>query len=145
MPACSSPIISEIGPRFPRRSAARVMAALLGAALLAACAATNIPQPTQKSVEYGGRNGQATTLASLKHGRTLYVGRCGSCHALHQPSEFPASEWPKLVEGMAVNGQLNEDQRRDITAYLVAVAAQMQDTTQAPPPARPGSAPSATP
>lgn len=114
------------------------LAAFAGAALLAACAGTNVPQPTAKSLEFAQRNGQNTTLASLKHGRTLYVGRCSACHSLHQPREYAAGNWPRLVEGMAVNAQINVDQERDITAYLVALAAELRDSAQAPPLTRPG-------
>jgi hypothetical protein len=127
-------------------SSLAALAASAAAALLVSCAGNAVPQPTAKSVEFAERNGQNTSLASLKHGRTLYVGRCSACHALHQPREFKAESWPQIVQGMASNAQLNVDQERDVTAYLVAVSAQALDTAQAPPPSRPGpSAPSPYP
>lgn len=109
------------------------LAAALGALLWACAGAPPAPQPTAKTVELAGRNGQVTSLAALKHGRTLYVGRCGECHELYRPSAYSPQSWPGLVDQMTVNAELSEDHRRDITAYLVAASAESRDTGRTAP------------
>ena len=122
-PGFSSPSISRINTGWA--DAATVALAFL----LSACAGSRaIPEPNAKHLEFAERNGYATTLVSLKNGRRLYVNRCSSCHTLHNPSAFSAKEWPTLVQDMATNAEINEDQVRDITRYVVAVAAAAQDT-----------------
>jgi cytochrome c5 len=122
MPDCSFPSISE----FAR--AAALTAAF--AAVLSGCAGSGaVPAPTAKNVEYAGRNGQVTTLATLKVGRKLYIGRCSACHNLKNPKSLAPAEWPEMVERMASNAKLTPDQQRAVTQYLVSVSAAAHDTT----------------
>jgi hypothetical protein len=123
MPGCSSPSTS-------RPSAAFGAAALI---LLAGCAGSGaIPAPTAKNVELAGRNGQVTTLQTLKVGRSLYIGRCGACHSLKEPGYLVPADWPEMVERMADNAKINGDQQRAITQYLVSVSAAVHDSAAAP-------------
>ncbi len=114
------------------KPAAAAIAAAGFAALLCGCAGSvQVPAPTAKNVEYAGRNGQATTLEALKVGRSLYVGRCSACHSLKDPKELAPGEWPEMVERMASNSKLTEDQQRAVTQYLVSVSAIAHDTSGA--------------
>lgn len=110
------------------RKAAFGYLALSCALALAGCAggARAIPDPTAKHLEYAEKNGYPSTLPSLKNGRKLYVNRCANCHTLHNPTAFQAKDWPAIVQDMASNAEINEDQVRDITRYLVAVSGSAQ-------------------
>ncbi len=132
MPACFSPSTStSLG------SAAAFAAAVL---FLSGCAGTSkVPVPNAKHVEIAGRNGQVTTLGTLKVGRSLYIGRCGACHSLKEPGFLPPSDWPEMVGRMAENAKINEDQQRAITQYLVAVSAALQEGSAVPPSVPPAS------
>lgn len=102
----------------------RLSALPLAGALLLGCAGTRaVPEPTAKHVEYSEKGGFPATLPSLRNGRKLYVNRCSGCHTLHAPAAFPSREWPQIVLDMQSNAELNEDQARDVTRYLVALAA----------------------
>lgn len=129
---CSFPSISEVS-----RVRAGFFPALAATALLiAGCAGSgSIPAPTAKNVEYAGRNGQVTTLAALKVGRSLYIGRCSSCHSLKAPAALTPADWPEMVQRMADNAKLTEDQERAITQYLVSVSGLAHDSTATPGPA----------
>lgn len=103
------------------------------ALVLAGCAGTgNIPHPTAKNVEYAGRNGQVTTISTLKVGRKLYISRCSSCHGLKEPGALTPADWTEMVARMADNAKINPDQQRAITQYLVGVSAAMHDTSSVP-------------
>jgi hypothetical protein len=107
------------------------------ALLLAACAGgARFPEPTAKHLEYAERSGFPSTLPSLKNGRRLYYNRCSGCHELHAPAAYTAAQWPTLVQDMAENAEINENQIRDITRYLVAVSAASAPPAP-PPPANP--------
>lgn len=127
MPDCSFRSTSEI----LKAGAALVAATILA---LAGCAGgiSAIPIPTAKNVELAGRHGQPTTLPALKVGRSLYISRCGSCHSLHKPGFLVPADWPEMVERMVENSEINPDQQRAITHYLVSASAAIHDTTAAP-------------
>ncbi len=48
----------------------------------------------------------------------LYDSRCGSCHALHEPSDFTANEWPGILDAMAKNAAFDPAQTALVIKYL---------------------------
>ncbi|HKI59391.1 MAG TPA: hypothetical protein VKA00_09265 [Trueperaceae bacterium] len=52
----------------------------------------------------------------------LYQTRCSACHALHDPTEFTANQWPGVLKAMGQNAALDQQQLNLITAYLQAHA-----------------------
>jgi mono/diheme cytochrome c family protein len=150
---CSFPSTSDSarGAAHPRKrvaafpatfSASLLALSLLAAALFQGCAGSGAgpyPAPTAKNVASAERHGQVTTLATLKVGRKLYIGRCSSCHGLKDPASLAPADWPEMVGRMADNAKINPDQQRAITQYLVSVSALARDTTAAPGPAHPDS------
>ncbi|HKP94712.1 MAG TPA: cytochrome c [Fibrobacteria bacterium] len=116
----------------PALAAAALAAASAFVLLFSGCVGSGpVPAPTAKNVEYAGRNGQVTTLATLKVGRNLYVGRCSACHALKDPKDLAPADWPEMVQRMASNAKLTADQERAVTQYLVSVSAIAHDTASA--------------
>lgn len=109
----------------------------LALALCGCAGGPGMPKPTAKNVELAGRHGQVTTLPTLKVGRNLYIGRCGSCHSLKEPGYLTPADWPEMVERMADNSKINPDQTRAITQYLVSMSAAMHDTAATAKPAPP--------
>ena len=95
---------------------------LLGAVLMTGCGPV-IPPVTPDLVSTAGARGVTTDLPQLERGRSLYTTRCSTCHALHEPREKSAGEWPALVEIMGARAYLPEPQRRDVLAFLMATAA----------------------
>ncbi|MDB5051405.1 MAG: hypothetical protein JWO30_4476 [Fibrobacteres bacterium] len=129
---CSFPSISERGRAAALTAAFAFLFSgfALSGIVLSGCAGSGpVPAPTAKNVEYAGRNGQVTTLATLKVGRKLYIGRCSACHGLKDPKAITPADWPEMVERMASNAKLTPDQQRAVTQYLVSVSAAAHDTT----------------
>lgn len=114
---------------------ATLLAAAGTAVVIAACAGARpraipdpAPPPTAKHLEYAEKAGYpATTLRALAYGRRLYIDRCSGCHALYPPAAYEARKWPRIINEMHLNTGLGEDQIRDITRYLVALAAAQED------------------
>jgi hypothetical protein len=57
---------------------------------------------------------------NLATGRNLLLTRCISCHSLVPIGKFSAQRWPELAASMSERASLNETERAQITAYLVA-------------------------
>jgi hypothetical protein len=66
----------------------------------------------------------SVSLADLSRGRTLYVERCGSCHALRDPASLPPPEWKHELDEMETKQgvRLEAADSRDILRYLSAVS-----------------------
>lgn len=86
----------------------------------AACGGSPIPRPTEADRARGATRFPDLTLAELTEGRTLYVSRCGSCHALKRPTELTAGQWEAEVGEMREkNGvKLSDAEARAIVRYL---------------------------
>jgi Dihaem cytochrome c len=54
----------------------------------------------------------------------LFAKRCTMCHALHQPTEFTANQWPHILQIMTKRAVLTPDQTALVTKYLQTHARQ---------------------
>jgi hypothetical protein len=92
--------------------------------LVGVTACSSVPQPTPADVTRAQTAYPHVTLERLAQGRKTYVGSCSGCHTLHLPSDFPAKQWPALLDEMQQVQQvkLTPDQRKQIEEFLVAMA-----------------------
>jgi hypothetical protein len=96
---------------------------LAGVALLTAGCAAALRQPVPGDLASAAQSWPGTTLEDLQRGRTLYVRRCSGCHTLYLPSAYRAGSWPALVESMSEKARLTPAQERDVTRFVVTLAA----------------------
>ena len=98
--------------------------AVLLATALAACGGSPLPRPTAADVSRGAAHFPDLTLAELEQGRSLYVGRCGSCHTLKRPGELAPQQWDhEVTEMREKNGvKLSDAEARAIVRYLTVAA-----------------------
>jgi trimethylamine-N-oxide reductase cytochrome c-type subunit TorC len=54
----------------------------------------------------------------LDTGKSLFQGKCGSCHALHAESEFEPNVWPSILEAMGQQAGLSKAEKSSIEKYL---------------------------
>lgn len=89
--------------------------------VLVACGGSAVPEPTSADATRAGAHFSDVTLSELSHGRTLYVSRCGSCHALRRPGELAPEQWQTELDEMRTkNGvKLSDPEARAIYRYLV--------------------------
>jgi cytochrome c5 len=59
---------------------------------------------------------------SLDAGKTVYVSRCGSCHALKTPSNYTVEQVYSILKAEIPKAKLNKKEGDDVTAYMVANA-----------------------
>lgn len=93
-------------------------------ACLTGCGGSAMPEPTAADASRGSAHFPDLTLSELSQGRSLYVSRCGSCHALKRPAELPPEQWQVEVGEMRnKNGvKLSDEEARSIVRYLTVAA-----------------------
>jgi len=67
-------------------------------------------------------------MGELTRGRSLYVERCASCHALKTPSAVVADRWPVAIEMMRKKHgvRLTDDEADTMERYLWSVASRLE-------------------
>ena len=51
-------------------------------------------------------------------GRALYLEKCGTCHAPFPAHSYMASQWPSIVDDMADEAALTEEETAAILRFL---------------------------
>ncbi len=100
----------------------RALAALL-LGLAAGCSSA-LPKPEVAHVEALRQRGERVELGELERGRSLYVSRCSSCHALKEPRRLSPDTWVTEIRKMEIEEGvvLERNEALAIERYLVAVA-----------------------
>lgn len=108
---------------MPRGFTAATLA-LIALALSVPGCASPLAHPTSAEVVALRPIDPGVELADLEHGRELYVGKCASCHQLHEPSLFAPDAWPDKVHSMQREGRvhLNDADALDMIRYLRAAS-----------------------
>jgi len=106
---------------FFRRGAIALAGSVLAGVLTFGCQSLTSGAPAVSPTMAQSANEQGFSREQLAAGRNLLVTRCISCHSLVSVSKYPAQRWPELVASMSGRAGLDEIQRAQVTAYLVAV------------------------
>lgn len=81
---------------------------------------------TWQQMTFTGWVAQNATVAKVatvwKKAENLYDSRCSACHALHNPNEFTANQWPGILKVMGQNASLDQQDLNLVTRYLQAHA-----------------------
>lgn len=107
------------------RAAATEKAAfgVLLATFIASGCGGGAPEPTTADAARAAERWPGTDVSTLNQGRSLYVRRCGNCHALYAPAELTESEWRASVAEMRERAHVQPNEEGLILKYLVTVGA----------------------
>ena len=92
------------------------------AALLVACARTQLPSATPVDAQRASVKWPGTTVSQLNEGRQLYLSKCSSCHQPVQPGSIAPSDWPQHVDEMKTRSKLDKHEAVLIERYLVTMS-----------------------
>jgi len=81
---------------------------------------TRIPVVTPEFVAHAQRQDPSVSTASLEHARSLYVKRCGSCHALSDPQAYDEPQWRHWMQRMAPKARLDAEQSQAVLGFILA-------------------------
>jgi cytochrome c5 len=85
---------------------------------LVACAPTGKEfRATSASLNYQLR--PWATPNRLNEGRTLFQSSCAGCHALPAPTNYPASNWPKIIDDMTPRAGLDTTQASKVLDWIL--------------------------
>jgi len=90
---------------------------LVTAGVIVACTAT-LPLVTEADAERARADSPDATVASLDRGRSLYLGRCASCHEAYHPATRTIGEWDDALTVMADRARLKASDRGLVRDYL---------------------------
>jgi hypothetical protein len=87
------------------------------------CETANYAPPVTPAMPRSTTKRRDVDLATLNHGRTLFVHRCIECHTLPPIWKYSREDWPKIVNDMSHRASLKPAEREAIVAYVLAVRA----------------------
>jgi cytochrome c5 len=59
-------------------------------------------------------------LANMEKGKTVYVTKCNTCHALKNPGDYTISQMNSILKAEIPKAKLNSQEADQVTAYLLA-------------------------
>ena len=62
----------------------------------------------------------AAASANLVKGKTVYVTKCGSCHALKNPIDFTADQWNNILKNEIPKAKLDNKEAEQVKAYIMS-------------------------
>lgn len=96
------------------------MRTILLLALLPACTPA-LPYVQDADRAYA-RETFAEMTEDLGQSRLLYVQKCGGCHDLVLPQNVPQTEWPRIVDVMALKMTLPDEEKAKILRYVLTMS-----------------------
>ena len=107
-----------------RRRALFALGVMASSVLASVACVSALPEPTPGQLAAARATEPELSLEDLQRGRTTYIQRCGSCHALRAPNERAPEAWPLEVQRMQTQHQvrLTPEELRDILRYLGAAS-----------------------
>jgi hypothetical protein len=86
---------------------------------------TNTPSSTtpsfnnmQKSVPYPD-NDNGPRSVSLEKGKTVFVTKCNTCHALKSPGDYTVDQMNTILKAEIPKAKLDKKEAEQVTAYLL--------------------------
>ncbi|MBI4946721.1 MAG: hypothetical protein HY840_10000 [Bacteroidetes bacterium] len=82
------------------------------------CCTPSLMPPIETDVDIARRQWKNSSLSQLNEGYTLYINKCGHCHYLHRPDQYPDEKWNKMLPIMGKRAKLDSLQLDLITKYI---------------------------
>jgi mono/diheme cytochrome c family protein len=91
---------------------------LLVLLVLGACAHSAPPVATEADVARASGQFPGITVEELNRGRSIYAGRCSSCHQPPAPTDHRVDEWPGHVAEMSERARLTDEEEALVVRYV---------------------------
>lgn len=64
-----------------------------------------------------------TTQENLQNGYAIYIGVCTNCHGAKSIYSRSIEKWPKIIDEMAPQSKLSQQQKDDLSKYVFSIKA----------------------
>jgi len=89
-----------------------------------ACTKKALPVITErKTMPFPPVKKEISVRPDIAMGKTIFINRCGRCHDLPKPEQYPVQRWDGILSYMIPRARLTDEQGIHVTAYLRANAA----------------------
>ena len=112
--ACGKKIVPETGAQY--RSGEKPAGTVSSSSATNTNAAMNNGNMNQRVIPDGSKP------VSLDAGKTVYVTKCGNCHALKTPGDYTVDQTYAYLKKEIPRAKLDRKEGEELTAYLVATA-----------------------
>ena len=86
-----------------------------------ACAATSKFAPTANEIPAMQAKVPGLSYDEAMQGYKIYISHCSNCHRLHNPKEFTASKWNRILPEMFDKAKIfDSTQQQLVRNYLAA-------------------------
>ena len=92
-----------------------------GILILICCCTPKLSPPTSEDAERGKTSWNNCSLEKLTEAHSLFVSKCGTCHALKPPVSQSEESWKKIVPPMAKKARLNPEEQDLILHYVLTM------------------------
>jgi mono/diheme cytochrome c family protein len=99
--------------------------AIAAALVLSACGGA-VVEPNANDARWAATRWPGTSVSTLQGGRSVFVSRCSSCHALPEPNVKTPDEWASVIDEMAPRAHLTPDDRDAVLRYLSAASERLR-------------------
>jgi hypothetical protein len=87
----------------------------------AACATTSKFAPAADELPAMQLKMRGISYDEAMQGYKLYTTNCSNCHRLHNPKEYTAMQWTKILSEMFEKAKIkNKDDEQSVKNYLIA-------------------------
>jgi len=111
--------------RVPGRHVLMVIAAT--GLLLASCATTADLAPPIDALLAERAVARGMSVEGLERGRLVYITKCTNCHSPEPVTAYAEAAWPGIIQDMAPRTGLDEQEQRDVLAYVRAISRWARD------------------
>lgn len=84
---------------------------------------TEVKSNTETKTQTANADGNSNSTVDLASvGKTVYTTRCNRCHGLKNTENYTQQQWTNILKSMIPKARLNEDESKQVTAYVMANA-----------------------
>jgi len=76
--------------------------------------------PSMNNMQQSAPNIESPRTVSMENGKTVFVTKCGGCHALKNPGDYTMDQMNTILKTEIPKAKLSSKEANEVTAYLLA-------------------------
>jgi mono/diheme cytochrome c family protein len=76
--------------------------------------------PSLNNMQRSAPNNENARSVSMENGKSVFVTKCGGCHALKNPGDYTMDQMNTILKTEIPKAKLSSKEAEEVTAYLLA-------------------------